>query len=285
MFLKDKVLIIVAIIFLILGILLIVSISSFGKFKVVACDVGQGDATLIVTTSGSQVLVDGGPGKKVLDCLGSYMPFWDRDVEMIVLTHPQKDHMEGLIAVLENYKVGTIVWTGVKAESGLFADWQNKVGLEKAKVINPRIGQTLMIDKVSFDVLWPSTEKIAEWENVAPADLNESSVVLRLNGQGFCMYLTGDITLEILEGFSLRPCEVLKISHHGSYTGTNEVILEKIKPKIALIEVGKSNSYGHPHPKVLDQLNSKGIQIYRTDTDGRVEITLDKGNFKIRQAN
>lgn len=278
--LREKILIYTAIILLGLGVMLIASIGRFGKLRVIACEVGQGDATLIVTNRGSQILVDGGPGKRVLDCLGSYMPFWDRSVELMVLTHPQKDHMEGLIAVLENYKVRAIVWTGVYAESGLFGEWVKALGRENAAIIKPHTGQKLTIDNVDFEVLWPTKQKIAEWKEDAPDDLNESSIVLRLNYDGFCMLLTGDMTRAALQGLALRSCQVLKISHHGSKTGTNGEILEKVKPKVAIIEVGK-NSYGHPHQEVLDLLISYGIEVYRTDTDGTVEFNYNNGKLRI----
>lgn len=269
-----------------MGIILITSSASLGKLKIIVCDVGQGDAGLIVTSNGSQILIDGGPGKKVLECLSAKMPFWDRKIEMMVLTHPQKDHMEGLIAVLNNYEVGTIVWSGVSSESGLYSEWEKAVNDEGAKVYKPRAGERLTIDGVSFDVLWPTRKKHDIWQSEPPEDLNDSSVVVRANfedkGKSFCEYFTGDIPKEILETLITRPCEILKVAHHGSKTGTNEAILTKIAPKIAIIQVGK-NSYGHPTNEVLDLLKSAGAEIFRNDLNGLVEITFEKGGLKVRK--
>ena len=115
---KVKILIYIALIFIGLGLVAIFEAGDFQKTRLVFCDVGQGDGILI--TSGSrQVVVDGGPGNKILDCLGKKIPFWDRKIEMVILTHPQQDHMEGLIAVLARYEIGTIVTTNVANQTQL----------------------------------------------------------------------------------------------------------------------------------------------------------------------
>ncbi len=279
--LKEKILLILAFILFGLGSLFIISALNFGKERIIACDVGQGDAGLIITSNGSQILIDGGPGKKVLECLASKMPFWDRSVEMMVLTHPQKDHMEGFISVLENFQVNSIVWTGVRGEGTIFGEWESKIKAEGAKVYHVHSGQRLIIDDVGFDVLWPSREKLEEWKLDPPADLNDSSVVMRANfkdgNNDYCAYYTGDIPKEILQGLISRPCRILKISHHGSKTGTNGEILDAVKPKIAIIQVGK-NSYGHPTREVLDLILSRNIHLYRNDIEGVVELTFGQEN-------
>lgn len=281
---KEKILLVFAVLFLSLGSLFIISAFNFGKVRIIACDVGQGDAGLVVTPNGSQILIDGGPGKKVLECLASKMPFWDRQIEMMVLTHPQKDHMEGLISVLDNYQVKTIVWTGVSGEGGLFNQWSRKIEAEGAKVYLAHSGEKLMIDNLTFDVLWPSREKLEEWRIDPPADLNDSSVTMRVNfkagNNDYCAYYTGDIPKEILQGLISRPCQILKISHHGSKTGTNGEILDAVKPKIAIIQVGR-NSYGHPTREVLSLLESRKIDVLRNDINGPVEITFDRAGLKV----
>lgn len=286
--LKEKVLFTLAFILFGLGILFIYSAFSFGKVRIIACNVGQGDAGLIVTSAGSQILIDGGPGKKVLECLAKKMPFWDRQVEMIVLTHPQKDHMEGLLAVLENYRVNTIVWTGVAGGGELFSEWKSKIAAEGAKVYIAQTGERLKIDDLAFDVLWPSREKLEGWKVDPIGDLNDSSVIMRVNfksgDSNYCAYYTGDIPKEILEGVISKPCQILKIAHHGSKTGTNAEVLDEAKPKIAIIQVGK-NSYGHPTKEVLDLLNSRNVQVFRNDTDGLVEISINGPSLNVSTGN
>ena len=278
---KSKILFTLAIIFVGLGLLLIFQSRYLGKLRIIACDVGQGDGILIITPKGKQAVIDGGPGSKIIDCLSSKMPFWDRTVEMMVLTHPQKDHMEGLLTILARYKVKTVIFSGVKNNSALYQAWLGALNGENAKVYNPRAGDRLVLDRVAIDVLWPSFAKASEWQANLPSDLNETSIVLRVIRDKFCVYLTGDIPKETLETLIDKPCQVLKLSHHGSKTGTNQAIIDLAKPAVAIIQVGK-NSFGHPHKEVLDLLQSIGVKILRNDTNGIIEIESDGKSFKAK---
>src|SRR3989304_9783018 len=282
---KTKFLLTLALIFAVLGILVIFQAQGSGKLRLVACDVGQGDGLLVISPGGRQVVVDGGPGSKIVDCLGQKMPFWDRTIEMVVLTHPQKDHMEGLLSVLSRYKVKMIATTGVENETELFKAWQTAIKAEGAKIYVPKAGDRLVLDSVrgqtsSMDVLWPTKDKLELWKLAGLSELNKSSVVLRLQMDGVCAYLTGDIPKEILEGLIDGKCQVLQILHHGSKTGTNQEILDSVKPAVAIIQVGK-NSFGHPHKEVLDLLASKRVKIYRNDINGIIEVKTDGRSFGI----
>jgi len=286
---RHKILLTLALILAALGLLVIVQTANLGKLRLVFCDVGQGDGMLLITPSGKDIVVDGGPGTKIVDCLGENLPFWDRTIEMVVLTHPQKDHMEGLLSVLSRYKVKMIATTGVENETELFKAWQTAIKAEGARIYTPKAGDRLVLDSVrgqtsSMDVLWPTSEKLEIWKLAGLSELNKSSVVLRLQMDGFCAYLTGDIPKEILEGLIDGTCQVLKISHHGSKTGTNQEILDSIDPKVAIIQVGK-NSFGHPHKEVLEMLGSKGVKIYRNDINGVIELKSDGDNYKVKSSN
>ncbi|KKS03775.1 MAG: internalization-related competence protein ComEC/Rec2 protein [Candidatus Curtissbacteria bacterium GW2011_GWA2_41_24] len=286
---RHKILLTLALILAALGLLVIVQTQSLGKLRLVFCDVGQGDGMLLITPSGKDIVVDGGPGTKIVDCLGENLPFWDRTIEMVVLTHPQKDHMEGLLSVLSRYKVKMIATTGVENETELFKAWQTAIKAEGARIYTPKAGDRLVLDSVrgqtsSMDVLWPTSEKLEIWKLAGLSELNKSSVVLRLEMDGFCAYLTSDIPNEILVGLIDRSCQVLKISHHGSKTGTNQEILDSIDPKVAIIQVGK-NSFGHPHKEVLEMLGSKGVKIYRNDINGVIELKSDGDNYKVKSSN
>ncbi|MBI2012690.1 hypothetical protein HYS90_02045 [Candidatus Curtissbacteria bacterium] len=270
---KSKIVLTFALIFGGLGLLFVFGAQNVGKLRIIACDVGQGDGLLVITPSGQQVVIDGGPGAKIVDCLGQKMPFWDRTIELVVLTHSQRDHLEGLIEVLTRYKVKMIVTTNVKNDTEVFKVWQEAVRNEGARVYEPDVGDQFTVQGLSLDVLWPQRDLIEQWKVKSPKDLNESSIVMRLSSGQFCTYLTGDIPKEILEKLIDKPCQVLKIAHHGSKTGTNEQVLDLAKPQIAIIQVGK-NSFGHPHREVLDLLTSKGVKILRNDTNGIIEIEL-----------
>lgn len=281
---KTKFLLTCSVIFVVLGILFIFQSQNTGKLRLIFCDVGQGDGILIISPSGRQAVVDGGPGNKMVDCMGKYMPFWDRTVELMVSTHPQTDHMEGLVGVLENYQVSVIVTTQVPAKIKLYDAWEDSLEAESAKIYTPNVGDAIILDQqgpVTLTVLWPPLAKVSQWQASPPADLNETGIVMRLDygggsAGGFCAYLTADIPKEILENVIDKPCALLKIAHHGSRTGTNEAVVSKINPKIAVVQNSKNNSYGHPHKEVLDILESKGIKILRNDTAGTVEVDVDE---------
>ena len=297
---KSKFLLTVALLLIGLGTLLVVQTASLGKLRLIFCDVGQGDGILIVTPLGKQVVVDGGPGSKIIDCLSNNMPFWDRNIEMMLLTHPQKDHMEGQVEIFARYKVEKVVYTGVKNDTDLARIWEKALLGERSQVIFANAGDVALLDNrgstpnrgrtsngPSIEILWPfdsapfdksqgkqGKPSIEYWKVNPPKDLNETSIVTRLNYGAICIYLTGDIPKEILEGIINKPCQVLKIAHHGSRTGTNETVLDKIASKLAIIQVGK-NSFGHPHKEVINMLESKGIKILRNDTSGTVEVESD----------
>jgi len=297
---NHKLLLTSALFFVCFGLLLIFQSQNLGQLRIIACDVGQGDGILLISSSGKQILVDGGPGTKIADCLSQKMPFWDRTVEMVVLTHPERDHLEGLLEVLARYKVKMIMTTGVVNDTELFRAWQKAIGDEGAKIYTPKAGDRLVIDSISgrtlsMDVLWPTSEKLAIWKIVPPTELNESSIVLKVNlgpsvfdpeaqtrrADGFCAYLVGDIPRETLEKVLTGKCQVLKISHHGSKTGTNQAILDSVDPKIAIIQVGK-NSFGQPSKEVIDLLESKGVNIYRNDLNSIIEISTNGKNLNVK---
>ena len=284
---RTKIFSTAALVFAGLGLLLIVEAQSFGKLRYIACDVGQGDGQLIITPSGGEIVIDGGPNSKILDCLSAKMPFWDRKIELVVLTHPQQDHLAGLLDVIEKYDIDTLMTTNVKNESDTFKRWQEKVFKKKLKFYTPKAGDELIVDdKTRLKILWPGESQNKEWKLKAPSDLNETAIVMKLvygpPTGGFCAYLTGDITKEILETVIDGKCPVLKVAHHGSKTGTNDAVLEKAKPEVAIIQVGKNNRFGHPNKEVLDLLGSKGIKILRNDTDGTIEIESDGQSYQVK---
>lgn len=278
---KSKILATLALIFIGLGLLFVFANQGIGKLRIIACDVGQGDGLLVISPRGKQIVVDGGPGKKIIDCLSQKMPFWDRTVEMVVLTHPQKDHLEGLLEILARYRVELVATTGIAAQTGLFESWQEALTKEGAKIYQPVAGDRLLVDGVEIEILWPTLQKLELWKLAPSSDLNETSVVMRVSFDRFCAYLTGDVTKEILQGLINKQCQVLKIAHHGSKTGTSEAIVNQVEPDIAVIQVGK-NSFGHPHQEVIDLTKSKGVRILRNDINGTVEIQTDGQSLEIK---
>ncbi len=245
-------------------------------------DVGQGDAIFIETSQSQQVLIDGGPSSKILEKLGKEMPFWDRDIDLIILTHPEADHLIGLLDILKKYKVENILWTGIIRDTPEYKEWEELIKKEGAKIFIASNGQKIKTaNGISIDILFPfENAEGKEFENS-----NDTSVVSRLV-LGYNSFLfTGDISetaeKEIITKTIEIDSDVLKISHHGSKYSSSEEFLREVSPEIAVISVGKDNSYGHPTTEVLENLNKYGIKVLRTDEAGDIKIISDGKKIKI----
>ena len=247
------------------------------NLRLIACDVGQGDAILAIYGK-FQILTDGGPNNSVLTCLEKYMPFWDREIELVVLTHPQLDHYGGLIEVFSRYKVGTFLTNDFSPSTQGLKALENAVGGGGTRIVKPAVGIRLRLGMIYLDILHPS-------DGVISKEPNDISIVTVLRFGEFEALLTGDIGPKIIEKLLtenlIGPVDYIKIPHHGSRNGTALSLLEASVPKLAVISVGKGNSYGHPHPEVLRMLNGLGIPIRRTDEVGDVEIETDGQGFNL----
>ncbi|MCR4323148.1 MAG: MBL fold metallo-hydrolase [Candidatus Azambacteria bacterium] len=243
--------------------------------SVYALDVGQGDATFIETPRRHQILIDGGPDTRVVSELAEVMSFWDRSIDLIVLTHPQEDHMFGFIEVLRRYDVANVLMTGVNYHTRTYEEFKKAIEKEGARVILARAGEKIKFDDgVEMDILFP-TNTIAGTD--APADVNDTSVASRLRFGERTFLFMGDAGIQeesalVYSGEDI-DIDVLKVNHHGSRTSTSLLFLEKTTPTLALVSVGAKNKYGHPHQDTLTRLAE--VPIYRTDTQGRVAVYTD----------
>ena len=259
------------------------------KLHLVVCDVGQGDA-ILVSWQSYQMLIDGGPDQSVLSCLSEKMPFWDRNLEVVVLTHPDSDHVTGLIEVLKRYRVDNLIAGDVAKDSAEFWEFHGLVMDKGIKVRSLHQGDNLRIGPVKLNVLWPesSTQQLV-WKKdrtdlqvlgaqVFPKDINETSLVLLANYGDFDFLLAGDIgektERHLLEKKGLGQVEVLKVAHHGSKFSSSQDFLNLVSPEMAVISVGK-NWFGHPTREVLEKLEQIKVKIIRTDQQGTVEIVSD----------
>lgn len=224
---------------------------------------GQGDA-ILVSYKTTQMLVDGGPNSSVLKCLGDYMPFYDRRIEAVILTHPQADHMNGLIDVLKRYTVLQFIKDPVENNTdgyrGLIGEIRNK----KLEIRSVYAGDIIKFANFKFSVIWPE-------RGFESKELNETAIVGKLSFGDFDVLLTSDA------GLVAPPvvADVLKVPHHGSKYGMTKDWLESVRPGLAIISVGKRNSYGHPAPEALRLLEEIGTKVLRTDQDGSVEVVSD----------
>ncbi len=247
-----------------------------GHLKVTFFDVGQGDAIFIETPQGHQILIDGGPGKKVVDKVGKALPFWDKSIDLMILTHPDADHITGLVGVLEQYKVENVLWTGVRADTNIFAAWERALGNEETRITLARTGQKLFWNKdpnVFMEILHPDDAGITSAKAT-----NDTSVMSKFVYSGHSLLFTGDITKAVEQklvdqGLDLRA-DVLKVPHHGSKYSSSEAFLAAVSPSTAIIQVGAKNSYGHPTEEVLSRLGD--IPVLRTDQESDIVLQFEK---------
>ncbi|MDP4007359.1 MAG: ComEC/Rec2 family competence protein [bacterium] len=238
-------------------------------------DVGQGDAIYFETPQGHQVLIDGGADEKVLSRLGEVMPFWDKTLDLVVLTHPEADHLVGLIAVFKRYEVSNVLWSGKEKDTKAFAAFKEALKEVGARILMAEAGQRILLGNSGafLEILYPKNEIDAQKETS-----NESSVIMRLVFREHEALLTGD-TVKKIEAYLVEAgtditADILKVAHHGSNTSSSKGFLEMVAPEVAVISIGKDNSYGHPHPETLANLAEYGIDVRRTDQEETIFFYL-----------
>lgn len=251
-----------------------------GKLHLYFCDVGQGDGMYLRTPNGTDVLIDGGPDEKILQCLSDKMlPFDDR-IEIIFLTHKQSDHLTGLLAVLEKYRVGELIDSVDNHENKLTQIWEKIIktsGVKRTVAMDDQVVMTK--DGVVFDLLWPPQDYFSSQPNAF-------STNVKLSFYHFTGLFTGDLGFNeqnILlnkKRLQITDLTVLKIPHHGSNKDLHKEFIQAVSPEVSVISVGK-NSYGHPGKDVLQFLKSLSSKVYRTDQNGTIEIITDGRNYRV----
>ena len=258
-----------------------------GRLHLTALDIGQGDAILVESASGSTMLVDGGPDPELtLRRLGANLPFWARRIDVLVLSHPHQDHVAGLVDVLDRFEVRLVIHAGIPFENSAFDTLLANARAGGTPVRTVRAGETFILDaRTSFEVLYPSAADAAA--PLPEGDINNGSVVLLLRHGGFRALLTGDaeapVEAALLARDALTPVDVLKVGHHGSTSSTTPSFLAALRPSTAVISSGEGNEYGHPAPETLATLATQPtLAVQRTDLDGDVEVETDGRSFRVR---
>lgn len=237
-------------------------------------DVGQGDSIFIQAENGNQILIDGGPGNTVLSELGRVMPFYDRSIDLVILTHPDADHLNGLVEVLKRYRVGMVLETGVHHPAGAYAEWRNMVDDGKPQRMLAQAGTRFWVaDDIAFEIISP----LRLMAGAEPKKTNDTSIVLRMDYGEFSTLFTGDIESDIERKLAILASEkldvdILKTPHHGSKTSSSNDFLARVTPQAAIIMLGKNNRYGHPHAEVVRRFQERGIPIHRTDIEGAIVL-------------
>ncbi|HEY4487021.1 MAG TPA: MBL fold metallo-hydrolase, partial [Candidatus Paceibacterota bacterium] len=255
-----------------------------GLLTVSFLDVGQGDAIFIEAPNGTQMLVDAGSGKQVLRELQKVMPFYDRSIDIVLATHPDKDHIGGMPGVLERFFVSQFIEPGVLADSGTYTALLGLVESERAKHVLARRGMKIRLDEnVYFEILFPDRD-------VSGLETNTASVVGKLVYRETSFLLTGDspkniehflVTLDGNLPVGNLDVDVLKAGHHGSKTSSSEEFVMATSPEFTVISAGKDNQYGHPHREVVELLRASGTAVLETSKGGMIVFTSDGNSVRI----
>ena len=252
------------------------------NLKVAFLDIGQGDAIFIESPTGKQVLIDAGPPGKLMNALSTVMPYYDHLIDLIILTHPDQDHIAGFVDLLQNFKIGAVLESGVTSSTKVY---QTVEGIIKDKEIpdyKARRGTVVDLGGgAHIDILFPD-------QDVSNKETNEASIVARLVYGDNSVLLQGDspqiiekylIKLDKISPFSSLKSDILKAGHHGSKTSTSSEYVDIVSPYYAIISAGKDNKYGHPDQEILKTLKDKDVQILRTDELGTIIFTSDGRDF------
>jgi len=280
----------------------------YDKTRVVFCDVGQGDAAYIRTRKKQDILIDAGPDGRVLSCLGKYMPFYDRKIELAFLSHPQKDHYGGYLEVVERYQIDNFVVSALNNDNQSFNLLRRKLKEKKIKIKNMYAGEKIIMGKEeSIEFFWPKRQFVAEnticQEGVCPVftnnnvlgafaattDLNDFSSVFLFSQGNFNVLFTGDVSPKALNSLvgtihklPRENIDILKIPHHGSKNGLTKEFLILADPRLSVISVAKNNSYGHPAAEILEMFKALNKKYLRTDEKGEVVVEVEERGWKIK---
>jgi competence protein ComEC len=252
-----------------------------GILTVAFLDVGQGDAIFIEAPNGNQIVMDGGPDRSVLRELSKIMPFYDRTIDMLIVTNPDTDHYAGFIDVLKNYEVWQVLEPGTYSPSATYKEFESDVLLEPAGKTLARKGMKIVLDEdVYIEILFPN-------QDVSNFSTNDGSMIARLVYKDVSYMLTGDTTQKMerhvlaVSGKSIKST-VLKVAHHGSRTSSGEDFVKAVDPKFSVISAGRNSKYGHPHKETLDTFSKLKIPVFGTYENGMIVTRTDGESVEVK---
>ena len=250
--------------------------SATADLQVHFLDIGQGDASLIQTPDGKNILIDGGPGENIIMPLAQILPWHEKTIDLMILTHPHDDHVAGLIPILQRYRVNQILYTGVTHTAPAYLEWLEIIHDKKIPLtIIDRPQKINLGEKCVLEIIYPFMDLSGQ----SVVNLNNSSIVARLVYLDNSFLFMGDAEIEIEEELIVSKInlssDLIKVGHHGSKTSSSQNFINYIKPKIAIISSGRDNKFGHPSIRVIKRYERAGVQIYRTDTDSTISFKSD----------
>jgi competence protein ComEC len=235
-------------------------------------DVGQGDSIYIRTPDNYDILIDGGPDHDLTSKLNKYMPYWDRDIDWLVITHPDWDHIGGFPRVFDQYKVHNIIYTPYNHDTSVAEELLNKISKEDPIKKFIELNEDLQIGCcTSLEFFWPSESKLSK-------DINDSSIAFRLETYDTSIFFGGDLSKEYEDTIAdkIGDVDILKVGHHGSNTSTSQYFLSVLEPEYGIISAGKDNNFGHPHLEVINNLEQYKVQILQTALEGDINLRVYK---------
>ncbi|MDP3724926.1 MAG: ComEC/Rec2 family competence protein [Nanoarchaeota archaeon] len=258
----------------------IVTLKNDGLLRITFLNVGQGDASLITLPGGAQIMIDGGPNPRdALQELSKVLSPFDRTIDLITSSHPQQDHIGGLPEVIRRYRTSAYISNGEKNTIGVYETLIETLQKENVPNIILSRGDRIRYRDSIIEVLNPP-KKLGE-------DLNENSIVLLLKSASTTALFTGDIgaktekqILQYLE-VGLPDIDILKVAHHGSKYSSSKEFLKALTPKIAVIQVGEKNRFGHPAKETINRLKNVNTKILRNDEDNTITLISNGETIKI----
>jgi len=248
------------------------------NLEVTFLDVGQGDAILIRTPQNQKILVDAGPAGKILPSLSKELNFFERKIDLIVLTHPDTDHVAGFVEVLKRFEVKNVLLTGVRHETKWYAEILAQIYKQQIPVFIANAEDDFKFGEVALDVFWPNESFVAR----SMEDANAISVSMRVVFGETAVVLTGDLDVasekEIVATSQNLKAQVFKLGHHGSKTSNSDEFLSAVNPEIVIVSAGKDNKFGHPSPKILRRV--WGLEVLETSELGNVKLVSDGLKWK-----
>ncbi|MFH0833769.1 MAG: ComEC/Rec2 family competence protein [Patescibacteria group bacterium] len=235
-------------------------------------DVGQGDAILIETPSQQKILIDAGPAGAILSPLAQELSFWEREIDLAILTHPDADHIAGLVELLKRYKIKRIALTGVQPGSEWYQEILRQIAEQKIPTTLTRAGMTFDLgDAIQFQIFWPPEILAGKFIG----DANAASIAGKLIFGKTSAILTGDLDTDsekiILQNPPDLAAQILKLGHHGSKTSSSTEFLNSVHPEFAIVSASADNSFGHPSPETLARLDSS-VKVLETSKLGSIHF-------------
>lgn len=245
-------------------------------------DVGQGDGIVIRTPGQQTIVIDGGPSDDFSAAVSRRVPFYDRTIDLVLLTHPHEDHIHGLVNLFSDYSVRRVAMTGVVAHNETYSEFLRLIKQQGIPIDYVYRGKEYDFGQgVRMRILAPAED----FSGKKVDDLNDSSIVATLQFNTVDFLFTGDagegVERDILATGDPVDVEILKVGHHGSRFSSSEEFLDATSPDVALISDGKNNRYKHPHDELIDRLIRRGIPTYRTDLTGDIEVWTDGNTYSV----